>query len=126
MAFKRSAVRSRLSPPYERYTNTVLKASVAVYRNVFALVVDINDYESETRLQTKCATYAEIRVWVKEHYGLHVSNLAISWTKDRCGLAKTREKDRKGAEGPYASELTPEKEAAIREAFIWFGLIKDE
>ena len=75
-------------------------------------------------LQTKCATYAEIRAWVKEHYGLHVSNLAISWTKDLCGLAKTREKDRKGAGGPYAAELTPEKEAAIREAFIRFGLIE--
>ena len=63
-------------PPNVRYTNTVLKASVAVYRNEFALIVDVNDYESETRLQTKCATYAEIREWVKQEYGLHVSNLA--------------------------------------------------
>ena len=99
---------------------------VAVYRNVFALIVDINDYESETRLQTKCATYAEIRAWVKKHYGLHVSNLAISWTKDHCGLAKTREKERKGAGGPYASELTPEKEAAIRAAFVRFGMIENK
>ena len=97
---------------------------MAVYRNVFALIVDIDDYEGETYLQTKRATYAEIRAWVKKHYGLHVSNLAISWTKDRCGLAKTRPKERKGAQGPYAVELTPEKEAAIREAFIRFGLIE--
>ena len=124
MAFKRSAVRSRLSPPNERYTNTMFNASVAVYRNVFALIVDIDDYEGETRLQTKRATYAEIRAWVKKEYGLHVSNLAISWTKDRCGLAKYRPKKGEGPEGPYGAELTPEKETAIREAFIRFGLIK--
>ena len=93
---------------------------------MFALVVDKNDYESETRLQPQCATYAEIRAWVKEHYGLHVSNLAISWTKDRCGLAKYRPRKGDGPEGPYGAELTPEKEAAIRAAFIRFGLIKDE
>ena len=102
----------------------MFNASVAVYRNVFALIVDIDDYEGETRLQTKRATYAEIRAWVKKEYGLHVSNLAISWTKDRCGLAKTRPKESKCVESPYASELTPEKEAAIREAFIRFGLIE--
>ena len=61
----------------------MFNASVAVYRNVFALIVDIDDYEGETRLQTKRAAYAEIRAWVKQNYGLHVSNLAISWTKDR-------------------------------------------
>ena len=99
---------------------------VGVYRNVFAHIVDINDYESETRLQSKHATYAEIKAWVKKHYGLHVSNLAISWTKDRCGLAKAMPKENKGPIGRYASELTPEKEAAIRAAFARFGLIENE
>ena len=99
---------------------------MAVYRNVFALIVDIDDYEGETHLQTKRATYETIRAWVKSHYGLHVSHLAISWTKDRCGLAKARSMGHKGPHGPYASELTPEKETAIRAAFVHFGLIKNE
>ena len=77
-------------------------------------------------MQTKRATYAEIRAWVRKHHGLYVSNLAISWTKDRCGLAKYRPKTGTGPEGHYASELTPEKEAAIRAAFVRFGIIKDE
>ncbi len=64
-----------LSP---KYTNTISKINVAVHRNVFALIVEIDDYEGETHLQTKRATYKEIRAWVKKHYGLHVSNLAIS------------------------------------------------
>ena len=79
-----------------------------MYRNVFALVAVIDDYEGETHLQTKRATYAEIRAWVRKHCGLHVSNLAISWTKDRCGLAKARPRGGLGPEGHYASELTPE------------------
>ena len=34
---------------YERYTNTLFNASLAVYRNVFALVADIDDYKDEMR-----------------------------------------------------------------------------
>ena len=109
--------------PNERYANTRTKASVSVWRNVFALIVDIDDYEGETRLQTKRATYPEIQAWVKRNYGFHVTTLAISWTKDRCGLAKARSTGKKGPHGPYASELTPEKEAAIKAAFVRFGLI---
>ena len=112
--------------PQRRYTNTATKASVSVCRNVFALIVDIDDYESETRLQSRRATYKDIKAWVRKNYGLHVSHLAISWTKDLCGLAKTVPKERGGPQGPYASELTLEKEIAIREAFKWFGLIEDE
>ncbi len=112
---------SILSP---KYTNTISKINVAVHRNVFALIVAIDDYEGETHLQTKRATYKEIRAWVKQNYGLHVSNLAISWTKDLCGLAKVQHKGPKGA--LYAAELTPEKANAIREAFRRFGIIKSE
>ena len=59
-----------------------------MYRNVFGLIVDIDDYEAGTYLQTKHATYREIQLWVKERYGLHVSNHAISQVKALCGLAR--------------------------------------
>ena len=123
---RRSLVRVQQSPPFKRYTNTLLKGSVAVYRNVFALIVEIDDYEGETHLQTKRATYKDIRAWVKKNYGLHVSNLAIAWTKDLCGLAKRQHKGTPGPNGPYAAELTPEKAEAIRAAFISFGIIKSK
>lgn len=97
-----------------------------MYRNVFALVVETDGYEGETRLQTKRATYKGIQAWVKERYGIHVSNLAISQTKELCGLAKTEYKGYGDAEGNSAPKLAAKKEAAIREAFIWFGLIKKE
>ena len=124
---RRSLVRVQQSPPFKRYANFCdLNGRIAVYRNVFALVVEFIDYEGETHFQTKAATYKEIRAWVKKNYGLHVSNLAISWTKDRCGLAKARHKKQGKSKESCASELTPEKEAAIREAFIWFGMIRSD
>ncbi len=57
---------------------------------------------------------------------LHVSNLAISQTKELCGLAKTKYKGYGDAEGQPAPKLAAKKEAAIREAFNWFGLIEKE
>ena len=99
---------------------------LAVYRNVFALIVEIDGYEGETRLQTKRATYKDIQTWVKERYGIHVSNLAISQTKELCGLAKTEYKGYGDAGRRCAPKLAAKKEAAIREAFIWFGLIEKE
>ena len=62
---------------------------LAVYRNVFVLIVHIDDYEDGTRLQSKRATYKEIQTWVKQKYGFHVSNLSISQAKEKYGLAKT-------------------------------------
>ena len=97
--------------------------SLGVYRNVFALIVELDDYEGETQLQTKRATYKEIQAWVKEHYGFHVSNLSISQTKKLCGLVQYEYKGFEGAEGHYIPKLKPEKKAAILAAFRWFGLI---
>ena len=115
----------RLPPraPSIRYTNTVSTASLAVDSNRFALIVDIDDYEGKIRLQTKCATYKQIQAWVKQKYGIDVSNHVISQAKKRCGLI---EPEHKGGKGHDVPKLNPEKEAAIRKAFIWFGMIKDE
>ena len=106
-------------------TDTVSNAKLAVHRNVFALIVATDDYEEDMYLQTHLATYREIQAWVKEHYGLHVSNLAISQVKERCGLAKTEYKGYADSERPNSPKLRPDKEAAIRKAFVWFGLLKE-
>ena len=115
----------RLPPraPHVRYTNTVSTASLAVDSNRFALIVDIDGYEGKSRLQTKRATYKQIQAWVKREYGIDVSNHAISQAKKCCGLIELAHK---GEEGHDIPKLNPEKEAAIRKAFIWFGMIKDK
>ena len=106
-----------------RYTNTVSQARLAVYRNVFGLIVETDDYEPGAYLQTKHATYQEIQTWVKQRYNLHVSNHAISQVKALCGLARDGPGGAEGQDGP---KLRSDKEAAIREAFLWFGIIKRE
>ncbi len=100
-----------------------MNASIAVCRNVFAIIVGIDGYDDNMHLQTKRATYKEIQAWVKQHYGIHVSNLHISQAKERCGLAKAEYRKPRNAEGRYVPKLTPEKEVAILAAFRWFGLI---
>ncbi len=121
MAFKRSAVRSRLSPPHERYTNTISRASLAVYGTWFALIVRIDDYEGEFYPETKQPTYREIRAWVKQRYGFNVNSTSISQTKKKYGLIA----DCEDAGERRIQKVRPEKEAAIREALIWFGILRE-
>ena len=72
--------------PHDRYTNTISKASLAVYGTWFALVVNIDDYEGEFYPETTLPTYKEIRAWIKERYGFTVNSASISQTKKKYGL----------------------------------------
>ena len=93
---------------------------MAVYGSWFALIVDIDDYEGEFYPETKVPTYQEIRAWVKQKYGFNVNSTSISQTKKKYGLIE----DCGDVQGRYVKKVRPEKEAAIREAFIWFGILK--
>ena len=103
-----------------RYTNTITKASLAVYGTWFALVVNTDDYEGEFYPETKVPTYQEIRAWIKKKYGFTVNSASISQTKRKYGLIT----DSGDTERRYIQKVKPEKEAAIREALVWFGIIK--
>ena len=116
----RSQVQVLYRPPVKRYTNTVTKASLAVYGTWFALIVNIDDYEGELYPETKQPTYKMIQEWIKQKYGFTVNSDSISKTKRKCGLIT----DAGDTERHYIRELQPEKEAAIREALVWFGVIK--
>ena len=88
-----------------------------MYGTWFALVVNIDDYEGEFYPETKIPTYQEIRAWIKERYGFTVNSASIAQTKKKYGLIAD-------TEGRYVQKVRPEKEAAICEAFLWFGIIK--
>ena len=92
---------------------------MAVYGTWFALIVSIDDYEGEFYPETKQPTYKMIRAWIKEKYGLNVNSASISQTKRKYGLIA----DSEDVERRYIQKLRPEKEAAIREALLWFGMI---
>lgn len=67
-------------------------------------------------------TYAEIKAYVKEKYGLKVSSLYIAQVKDKVGI-KERVSYNRG-NGDNRVPLCPaEKEKAIVEAFTYFGMI---
>ena len=92
---------------------------MAVYGTWFALIVSINDYEGEFYPE-KLPTYKEIRTWIREKYGFTVNSSSISQTKRKCGLI-----DSSGDAGRRCTQrVKPEKEAAIREAFVHFGMVK--
>lgn len=90
---------------------------------MFGVVADINDYDSEQRLQTKKATYKDIQKWVRETYGEHVTNLDISRTKKECGLAQNEYKGKKAAEGYYVPKPREKKQKMVVEALKHFGII---
>lgn len=80
------------------------------------------DYEPKEDSWDKTkATYAEIKAWIEENYGLKVSSLYIGQVKDMCGLSKERE-SRNSRE--YKNPQCPaEKVEAIKAAFEHFGMI---
>lgn len=67
-------------------------------------------------------TYAEIKAYIKEKYGLCVASLYIAQIKGKFGIEK-RINYYKGNEKCRVPLCPAEKEKAITEAFIYFGVI---
>ena len=81
---------------------------------------ELSGYRSVTK---DTASYTDIRQWVKQEYGINVSTLAVSQTKDALGISKTPYKGRT-ASGKYQTpDLKPEKQKAITEALKHFNII---
>ena len=81
------------------------------------------DEESNYTPEEK-VTYQKIKTYILEKYGFKVSSLYIAQIKDKCGLGKectgNNWKKNNDAKEP---QCTPEKEAAIRDAFKPFNMI---
>ena len=71
---------------------------------------------------SKTATYAEIKAYVLEHYGLKVSSLYIAQIKDKHGI-KERENYNIGEGKSKELICPPEKEEAITNALKHFNMI---
>ena len=70
-------------------------------------------------------TYAKIKEYIQEKYGLKVSSLYIAQVKDKCGLNKERVGNSwKNGETKDAPKCPPEKEEAIKAAFRHYNLIE--
>ena len=85
--------------------------------------MEIDPEELNTITAKVSPTYPEIKAYVLEHHDLKVSSLAIAQTKKKCGLEVGECYNLPSGHGRPPTNLTPEKEAAIREAFQYYGLI---
>ncbi len=71
-----------------------------MFRSEFALLAYIDDFEIPQVLMSQKATYKDIRAYVKEKFGINVTNLNVAQTKERLGLVKYEYKGRE-ASGKY-------------------------
>ena len=85
--------------------------------------MEIDPEELDTITAKVSPTYPEIKAYVLEHHGLKVSSLAIAQTKKKCGLEVGECYNLPSGHGRPPTNLTPEREAAVREAFQYYGLI---
>ena len=69
-----------------------------------------------------CATYTEIKEWIKSEYDLKVSSLYVAQIKDKCGFEK-RLNYNVGDNKSRVPKCPPEKEKAIVEAFRHFNMV---
>ena len=69
------------------------------------------------------ATYEEIKGYVKENMGLHVSNLYIAQVKQKCGIIERDNYNKAKTENSKQPQCPLEKEKAIKAALRYFGMI---
>ena len=75
-----------------------------------------------TELRGK-ATYAQVKEYILNEFGLKVSSLYIAQVKKKCGLEVGKNSYLPKSEDARQPQVTPEKEEAIMKAFRHFGVI---
>ena len=75
-----------------------------------------------TELRGK-ATYAQVKEYILNEFGLKVSSLYIAQVKKKCGIETGENHNLPKSENAKQPQVTPEKEEAIMKAFRHFGVI---
>ena len=98
-------------------------ALLSKLRSEHHIKVDLQMDELEATLAETKATYVEIREWIQERYGFHVSNLNIAQIKRKLGIIERENYNLLKSENPRVPRCPIEKEAAIVNAFQAFQMI---
>lgn len=85
--------------------------------------VELDMDEMDLTAAESKATYEEIREYVKEKMGLHVSNLYIAQVKRKCGIIERENYNKAKSEDAMQPKCPPEKEKAINAALRYFRMI---
>ena len=83
--------------------------------------IDLDEIDA-TRAETK-ATYEEIRNWVQEMYGFHVTNLNIAQVKQKHGIIERENYNKSKSENSRQPGCPEEKIRAIENALKFFQMI---
>ena len=85
--------------------------------------VEVNLDEMDLTAAESKATYEEIKGYVKEKMGLHVSNLYIAQVKRKCGIIERENYNKAKTESSKQPQCPLEKEKAIKAALRYFRMI---
>ena len=85
--------------------------------------VEIKMDELDLTAAESKATYEEIKRYVLEHTGLKVSSLYIAQVKQKCGIIERENYNKPKSENAKQPQCPLDKEKAIKEALLHFGMI---
>ena len=108
---------------YNLETVVLLSKGVVDKDNFRKVKVDFSLEEMDlTELRGK-ATYAQVKEYILNEFGLKVSSLYIAQVKRKCGIETGENHNLPKSEDARQPQVTPEKEEAIMKAFKHFGVI---
>ena len=119
--------RLREVQPVDQFGHTVHVETVCLVSKLSGakshLTVKVEMDEMDLTAAESKATYDEIRDWVQENYGVHVTNLNIAKTKQKCGIIECINYNLPKSENSKSPGTPKEKENAIIDAFKHFQMI---
>lgn len=113
----RTRVRFPPAPLEAAETNCRSNAQIAVFRNVFSIVVSTKSKGISKK--TAKLTFNLIQNWIEDNYKVKVSKSSVTQVKNKCGISKLEF----GAKCNIVPELNTEKERLVLEAFRHYGLV---
>ncbi len=108
--------------PYTEHVETVcLLSKLSGAKNHISVKVDMDEMDV-TAAESK-ATYDEIREWVQENYGMHVTNLNIAQVKRKHGIIERENYNKPKSLDSKQPGCPEEKVKAIEAALRFFQMI---
>ena len=98
-------------------TNCRPTAQIAVFRNVFSVIVPTKT--KDVPQKPAKLTFGLLQKWIEDNHGVKVSKSSVSQVKNKCGIQKLEF----GAKSEFVPELKTEKERLVLEAFKHYGLV---
>lgn len=107
--------------PHTPHVETVCLLSKLNAKQHIEVEIKMDDLDL-TSAESK-ATYDEIKAYILQKYGLKVSSLYIAQVKQKCGIIERENYNKVKSGDAKQPQCPPEKEAAIKEALIYFQML---